>query len=364
MTTLVQIDEARHEVFVGDMLRQSLTVLRADGTVITEVPVGNAPVAVRRQSDALWVTAIGSILPSDVPSGEVVVLRRSGDTYRFYPGDRKLHRLQRPAATRYDDLNEDGIEDLIVSEYGNQLGQLAWYEGRADGTYQVHVLSHDPGSMASEVRDLNGDGWKDVAAIFGQNREGVQFFYNLGDGRFQPSGVLQLPPCYGISHFQFFDFNADGHPDILATNGDNGDYPPVRKPYHGVRIWRNDGHHRFTEQFFFPMHGAFKALAGDFDGDEDADIVAIAMFPDFEHHPEEGFVYLENQGDLRFEAATLPEAATGRWLTMDAGNLDGDGDLDVVLGSFIQGPGAVPEALAAQWRTLQRPILYLENQTR
>jgi hypothetical protein len=90
-----------------------------------------------------------------------------------------------------------------------------------------------------------------------------------------------------------------------ATNGDNGDYPAVLKPHHGVRIYLNDGKNAFEEHYFFPLNGAFKALAEDFDLDGDLDIAVISMFPDFEGRPEEGFVYLENKGEMQFNASTI-----------------------------------------------------------
>lgn len=46
----------------------------------------------------------------------------------------------------------------------------------------------------------------------------------------------------------------------------------------------------------------------------------------------------------------------------NAGDMDGDADIDIVLGSMIEGPGAVPVVLTERWRDLQRPFLYLENQ--
>ena len=55
----------------------------------------------------------------------------------------------------------------------------------------------------------------------------------------------------------------------------------------------------------------------------------IAAFADFRAHPEEGFVYLENKGKLSFQPYSLPAAKEGRWLTMDVGDLDGDGRPDV-----------------------------------
>ena len=224
-------------------------------------------------------------------------------------------------------------------------------------------MLNEPGAITSYLRDLDGDGRKDIAVVFGQSREGIHIFFNLGNGSFRHSHALPLPPTYGSNFFALHDFNGDGHADILATNGDNGDYMNAfPKNHHGIRIYLNDGNNVFVERLFFPLYGASKALAADFDADGDLDIAAIAMFADFMRHPEAGFVYLENQGDLQFDAYHIPEAADGRWVVMDAGDMDGDDDMDIVLGSLIEGPGAVPTVLMERWVDLQRPLLYLENQ--
>lgn len=173
------------------------------------------------------------------------------------------------------------------------------------------------------------------------------------------------PPSYVSSSFDLYDFNNDGHMDILATNGDNGDHLPVLKRFHGTRIYLNDGANGFEERYFFPMNGAFKAMAEDFDEDGDLDIVAIAAFADYAGRPEEGFVYLENRGELQFDAFTVPQVDEGRWLTMDVGDLDGDGDKDVVIGAYTELGGTVlPRGVQARWDALRRPVLFLENQQR
>jgi hypothetical protein len=69
--------------------------------------------------------------------------------------------------------------------------------------------------------------------------------------------------------------------DLLYTNGDNADYSNSLKRYHGIRLFQNDGNFKFRQVWFYPLYGATKAVARDFDGDGDLDVAGIAFYPDF-----------------------------------------------------------------------------------
>lgn len=144
------------------------------------------------------------------------------------------------------------------------------------------------------VKDFNEDGLPDVLALIIQGDERIALFTNRGKFKFSYQVLLRFPPVYGSSYFELADFNGDGNADILYTNGDNADYSTTLKPYHGVRIFLNDGENRFAESWFHPMHGASMARAVDFDEDGDPDIAAISFFPDFKNDPQRGFMYFEN----------------------------------------------------------------------
>ena len=175
---------------------------------------------------------------------------------------------------------------------------------------------------------------------------------------FDQQQILRFPSIYGSTYFEFADFNKDGLKDILYTCGDNADYSVVLKPYHGVYIFLNEGNNRFKQRYFYPINGCFKAMARDFDTDGDLDIASIAFFADYSRQPDEGFVYMENQGNFEFLPLTTPECKAGRWLTMDAGDLDGDGRIDLVLGNFSVRP-SIPKS-AVDWKA-GPPFIYLKN---
>ncbi len=266
--------------------------------------------------------------------------------------------LQRPVQITGADLNNDGREDYIVCEFGYLTGAFSWLENLGNNQFKKHVLRNIPGAIKAFVQDYNHDGLPDIWALFAQGDEGIFLFTNKGNGNFDQEEVLRFPPSYGSSHFELADFNKDGFMDIVYTCGDNADYSPVLKPYHGVYIFMNDGTNHFKQKYFYPINGCYKAIASDFDGDGNLDLAVISFFADYSRQPQESFVYLKNSGNLNFQPYSFPEAVSGRWLTMDAGDFDGDGKTDIILGNFSIGPVMMKHAV--DWKK-SPPFIILKN---
>ena len=152
--------------------------------------------------------------------------------------------------------------------------------------------------------------------------------------------------------------NEDGAVDIVYTNGDNADYSPILKPYHGVHVFLNDGKDNFTEGVFYPLHGAFQAVAADFDMDGDMDIAAVSYFPDDIKRPASNFVYLEQTQSRVFKTQTIKEAVQGKWMTLSVGDYDNDGDKDILIGSFML---SMTHSSQVEKREKIVPFLLLEN---
>ncbi|MGC8988578.1 MAG: FG-GAP repeat domain-containing protein, partial [Verrucomicrobiia bacterium] len=254
-----------------------------------------------------------------------------------------------------------GRDDFVLCMFGNRTGRFSWFEKLEDGSYREHILANKSGAMFCEVRDLNSDGAPDIVLLMSQELEQLIVLINDGHGNFAAEEVIREPPVYGHSNFQMADFNADGRMDLIVCNGDNGDYDSPTKYYHAIRIFLSQSPTRYVKAWEFPMNGVYAAFPRDYDQDGDLDIAAISFYPDWFNSPRESFVYLENRGGFNFTPATFPECISGHWIVMDAGDLDGDGDIDIVLGCYAAGPGATPAFLQEIWRERAGSILILKN---
>ena len=346
-TCFVQIDTNAlpHQVIISDMITKNIFKFDANLQVLDSFKNISPVVNLERHGENFIACNIGIMNPNNGKYGGA--LRIAIDTKGELHADStmKFNNLARPVQVSAADFNADGKTDYLVCEFGNLTGALSWMENLGNNKYEHHIIRAIPGAIKAYITDVNHDGLPDIWALFAQGDEGIFLFTNKGNGKFQQEEVLRFPPIYGSSYFELADFNKDGHPDILYTCGDNADYSFTLKPYHGIYIFINDGTNHFKQQYFFPMHGCFKAMARDFDGDGDLDIAAISFFADYENHPEESFLYFENKGNLNFQPYSVPGTTSGRWLTMDAGDLDGDGKIDLVLGNFSIAPSFLKSSI-------------------
>ena len=373
VTTLVRIRPETGEAYIGDSALNTLTVLGGDGRIklAGQRPATNIyPIDLVFTDERAYVGSIGDLdasRPTEDRLAHISALELVDGGIDGAPASIVVGGLYRMADMAVADLNGDGRLDFVACGFGHVTGRTSWFEARADGGFEEHVLIPRAGGVKVEVADFNGDGRPDIAVLIAESREALYILVNAGGNRFERREVFETQPAYGHTYFELHDFDGDGLDDLLVVNGDNVDSDPynTRKRYQGVRIYLNRGDLRFEEAYFYPFYGAFIARAADFDNDGDADIAAISYFPDFSAALRESFVYLENQGGLAFTASTSRELARGRWMTMDAGDLDGDGDVDVVLGgAYLQLGMLMHLDLFAELRETGPAVLLLENTLR
>lgn len=360
--TAVAIDPARREIWIGEDQSRGLHRLSGSGALLNTLSLSNTPARLRLDpAGGLQVTGIGLLQPNDLQAGAIFRVNPESGGLKPEP---ILRSLRRPVDAVSADFDGDGQSEWIVAEFGNHLGSLSHHHRHGE-RWERRELFSLPGTVALQTGDFDSDGRLDLLALVAQETESLFLYRNDGRGGFERRTLLQKPPQWGFSHVTMADFNGDGFPDVLVCNGDNGEFNSPPKAYHGVRLYLADRKGALTEHWSYPLNGAYGTRVGDFDGDGDLDIAAISYFPDYATNPREGFVYFQNPGNSKdFKPSTIRECIAGRWMALDSGDLDSDGDLDLVLTSYTHGPTEVPDFLMKTWDSSRIPLLILINTTR
>lgn len=234
------------------------------------------------------------------------------------------------------DINGDTYPDVAWLEYNPSTLSIAsriavdLYDPTHPRTFVHRTLSFDPiftDSTATSLAlgDFNGDHHLDIVfhtlvGADGKSGERFMIFLGNGDGTFQDPLITQ-PSLPSIEQLKTFDFNGDGHTDVLAAGYTGGFY---------VLLGSGDG--TFAAPVDYPNGGydSPEAQIADFDGDGIADVAlastttTLSMF--------------KGNSDGTFQ--TPVRFATGRDVsdTVVAGDLNGDGKPDLVVGVFSSGP--------------------------
>ena len=185
------------------------------------------------------------------------------------------------AVVKVADVNADGRLDALMTE-AESTGELAWFEAPPDPAHSgwaKHVISpslekgHSLGAA-----DLDNDGDLDVATAEmhqSEDPDPVLVFINRGDGLNWRRQVLSETGSHGI---RLGDFDGDGDTDIFGANWKS----VARDSLAYVELWRNnlvttarlatDRWERHVIDPGKPWRAVF-IDAADLDGDGDRDIV-------------------------------------------------------------------------------------------
>jgi len=263
------------------------------------------------------------------------------------------------------DVDGDGFTDLIVgarsADPGGifRAGSVFVFSG-ADGSqlfrFDGSAVIDELGNSVSGAGDVDGDGFADLivgapgADPSGISDAGSAFVFSGADGsqlfRFDGSAALDE---LGYSVSGAGDVNGDGFADLIvgAPGADPGGLGEAGSAFvfsgaDGSQLFRFDG------QAFRDLLGRSVSGAGDVDGDGFSDlIVGAAADPNGLFNAGSAFVFSGADGSqlFRFDGSAAVDQLGNS--VSGAGDVDGDGFADLIVGAREADPGGLTTAGSA-----------------
>ena len=225
-------------------------------------------------------------------------------------------------AAHVADMDGDGDLDIVSASFGDDT--IAWHEndGAADPSWNtIDITTSADAARDVHVADMDGDGDLDiVSASSGDNT--IAWYEN--DGAADPSWSAAdiANSVDGAMDVHVADMDGDGDLDIVSASMDDNT----------IAWYENDGaaDPSWSAADITTSAGFARDVhVADMDGDGDLDIVSASFSDDT-------IAWYENDGaaDPSWSAADITTSADGA-SAVHVGDMDGDGDLDIVSASYL-----------------------------
>ncbi len=221
------------------------------------------------------------------------------------------------------DVDGDGDADLVRASYS--YDRISWFENTdgagSFGSEQIIATGAD-GAGSVFAADLDGDGDSDVLSA-SYNDDRIAWYENTdGAGGFGSAQDISTAADGARSVFAT-DIDGDGDVDVLSASGSDDK----------IAWYENDGNGGFgPEQVISTLPDSpLAVLAADVDGDGDADAISLSLI-------DNTIAWYENtDGAGSFGPLQTIAVLSGEGMAILAADVDGDGDVDVASASSLDG---------------------------
>jgi len=333
--------DCRVHIGVGDAAQVDVEVLWPDGTVsnITDVATNQSLKIVQSEGKTL-VNNSKKQKPKLERVTDGLQYQHSENKYVDFNRERLLYHMMstRGPCVSVGDMNADGLPDLVVPSPKDSPSEVLI--GGANGGWSVLPTVDDLAKLKAaehvecELFDADGDGDLDVYLASG----GVELtkysglLYDkvlLNDGTGRLAATDQDLPSkdarISTSVVTHADVDGDGDQDLFV--GERVKIGRYGAPCSG-HLLINDGSGQYTDQtadLAPDLQGIGMITDADFvdlDADGVPELVVVGEFMP---------VTILHMVDGRYQLATEVQATDGWWQAMHSCDVDGDGDLDLVL---------------------------------
>ncbi|HLP32363.1 MAG TPA: FG-GAP-like repeat-containing protein, partial [Bacteroidia bacterium] len=275
------------------------------------------------------------------------------------------------------DVNGDGYSDVVVGAYlydnfQSNEGAFFVYHGSASGiitsastVVESNQTNAEMGNSVSCAGDVNGDGYSDVIVGAyqydnGQSKEGAFFVYHgSAIGIITTAAAVvesnQTNAFMGYSVSSAGDVNGDGYSDVIVgvfnyTNGQSQE--GAFFVYHGNANGISTTASAMSESNqATTFMGYSVSSAGDVNGDGYSDVIVGAYYyTNGQNQEGAAFVYHGSSSGIITTAATVLESnqsfARMGYFVNSTGDVNGDGYSDVIIGLFQYTNGQTFEGAA------------------
>lgn len=230
----------------------------------------------------------------------------------------------------WDDLNNDGFDDLIVPDKTLGKPNLVYLNNKNGGFNAMsgsNINTDNSTTICSVIADTDNDGDNDIL-VTNNTRLFNNFYKNTG-GKFDKENVHSFNQAISYYHSaSMIDYDNDGHLDLFL-----GNYFPTK--FH--ELHHNNGNATFTQVWDNKIITGVAMTVGatwaDYDLDGDMDLFVP------QSNGNKNMLY-ENIGNGQFrEANNIVSKEGGKSIASCWGDYDNDGDPDLYVSNIDKGNG-------------------------